>query len=210
MFSQLWEITHLCQWNSCDWREVLWVIGGSGLVELTLCPRTCWENKNGWMWVIPQTETDNKRATEQEERALVMWLLMSVYCKSPCWFWCVFFFSGCSSGRCCFFLVSWGDVAFKERQRRWRGGGGLAFSPCQIKDKTKALISFNAQPDFNSRGFHLLESDWSPCLHLLHIYVPVWPVGSALLHREVFKAANAAWNSFKPDISLHDCFLFSI
>ena len=118
-------------------REVLWVIGGLGVGELTLCPRTCWggkKKKNGWMWVIPQTETDNKRATEQEERALAMWLLMSVYCKSPCWFWRVFFFSGCSSGRCCFFLVSWGDVAFKERDS---GGGGEGWLSLHVRLRIK-------------------------------------------------------------------------
>lgn len=142
-----------------------------------VCSRTwalCLENE--WMWLIPQTETDSNRATEQEERALVMWLLMGVYCKSPPFGSgvCVFFFRGvCSFGRCCFFLIPEAVRLFKTRQQR-----GLAFSPCQIKDKTKALISLMPTPTSRPQVFaRWSQTDRHVCIcsiSALHCCLSVW------------------------------------
>jgi len=88
----------------------------------------CWENE--WMWLIPQTETDNDRATEQEERAFGYVCIVNppVVCD-------VFFFGGFSWGQCCFFLLP-EAVQLSERQLR-----GLAFVHVRLRIKQKALIS---------------------------------------------------------------------
>lgn len=90
-------------------------------------------SKIQWMWLIRQRETDNNRASEQKERASVMWALMSVCCKSSSWVWCVcvFFFLGVARGSC-FFLFPGAVRIIMRGSRR-----GLSFSPCFIALKTK-------------------------------------------------------------------------
>ncbi len=96
---------------------------------------------------------------------------------------------------------SWGCAALKERQQR-----GLAFSPCQIMDKTKALISL--MPTLTSSpkvSTCWSQTDYHVCICSIFAFqccLLAW------LHRKVFKAniTNVAWNSFNPDISLLNSF----